>query len=115
MESFDNFEIIGKKNFEREIGKRSENLATLPNGKKKISWERVVPDKEELVEEQAGAGGEEDQEQVDLLIDHQHTQNHRCLVVFLYRYPGFKYQGGVRQASFEAPEQQKPQVTVLII
>merc|ERR1719209_1917247 len=81
MESFDNFEIIGKKNFEREIGRRSENLATLPNGKKKISWERVVPDKKELVEEQAGAGGEKDQEQ-----------------------------GVRRQDSFEASEQQKPQV-----
>ena len=70
MESFDNFEIIGKKNF--EIGKKSEN-ATLPNGKKKISWDRVVGDKEE------GGGGlvkdQEDQEQVDLIIDHQHIHD----------------------------------------
>ena len=93
MESFDNFEIIGKKNFEREIGKKSENLATLPNGKKKISWERVVPDKEELVEEQTGAGGEEDQEQVDLIIDQQHTHNHRCLIVFKYQISGWRAAG----------------------
>ena len=94
MENFDNFEtvggknfeIIGKKNFEGQIGKKSENCATLPNGRiaKKISWDRVVGDKEEegggLVEDQ------EDQEQVDLdlIIDHQHIGNHHHLVVIKY-------------------------------
>ena len=120
MENFDNFEtvggknfeIIGKKNFEGQIGKKSENCATLPNGRiaKKISWDRVVGDKEEegggLVEDQ------EDQEQVDLDLIINHHQ-HNYLVVFQHH--RFKYQGGVSQVSFEAPEQQKPQVIGLII
>ena len=98
MENFDNFETVGgknfeiivKKNFEGEIGKKSENCATLPNGRtaKKISWDRVVGDKEE------GGGGlvedQEDQEQVDLdliINHHQHIHNHHNLVVL--KYDGF--------------------------